>query len=56
LVTLASKWGDISSTLREGNRESYEYAEAIGEVKTAFEEAFGYKPSTKVIEENLDKI
>lgn len=56
LSTLASKWSDISSVLNEANRDTYEYAEAIGSIKDAMEEAFGYKPTTKFIENNLNKI
>jgi hypothetical protein len=42
--------------LAEGNRGTLEYAKAIGTVKNALKEAFGYAPSTKFIEENLGLI
>jgi chorismate mutase len=56
LVTLTESFKDNVSILAKGNRESYEYAEAIGALKDSFEEMYGYKPSTVFIEGHLEEI
>ncbi len=56
LVTLTDNFKDHVAVLAEGNRSSYEYAEAIGALKDGFEEMFGYKPSTVYIEGHLEEI
>jgi hypothetical protein len=56
LVTLTDSFKDHAAVLAEGNRQSYEYAEAIGALKDSFEEMFGYKPSSVFIENHLEEI
>lgn len=56
LEKLAESWKDNCDLLKEADRNSIEYAEALGEVRNAIEEAFGVHPSIEVIENNLDKI
>lgn len=56
LHTLSKNWADISETLREGKRGSIEYAEALGSLGSALEEAFGYAPTAEFIEAHLGTI
>ena len=56
LETLTKSWDDNFEIINRGNKASLEYAEAIGEVKTAFEEMFGVKPSTDYIEKYSNEI
>ena len=56
LTTLTKSWDDNFEIIKRGNKASLEYAEAIGEVKTAFEEMFGVKPSTEYIEQYSNEI
>jgi hypothetical protein len=56
LVTLTESFKDNVNILAEGNRQSYEYAEAIGALKDSFEEMFGFKPSSVFIENHLEEI
>ena len=53
---MADSWDDVSKVMEEGNRNTLEYAEAIGTIKKALEDAFGYEPSTTFIEEHLKDI
>ena len=56
LTTLTKSWDDNFEIIKRGNKASLEYAEAIGEVKKAFEEMFGVKPSTEYIEQYSNEI
>lgn len=56
LTTLTKSWDDNFEIIKRGNKASLKYAEAIGEVKTAFEEMFGVKPSTEYIEQYSNEI
>ena len=56
LTTLTKSWDDTFEVIQKGNKASLEYAEAIGEVKKAFEEMFGVKPSTEYIEKYSNEI
>lgn len=56
LATLADSWQEIDEVLDNGKRGTIEYAEALGKIKNALQEAFGYAPSTEFIEQNLENI
>lgn len=56
LEKLAESWKNNCDLLKEADRNSIEYAEALSEIRDAIEEAFGIHPSIEVIENNLDKI
>ena len=56
LSSLADGWKDISEVLAEGKRGSIEYAQAIGKIQNALEEAFEYAPDSDFIEANLETI
>jgi hypothetical protein len=56
LEALTKNWDKNLEIIQSGNKASLEYAEAIGEVKTAFEEMFGVKPSTDYIEKYSQQI
>ena len=56
LEKLHSSWNDNAKALISGNKNTLEYAEALGEVSKALEEAFGVKPSTQFIQNNLSLI
>lgn len=56
LTTLTKSWDDNFEIIKRGNKASLEYAEAIGEVKKAFEEMFGVKPSTEYVEQYSNEI
>jgi hypothetical protein len=56
LKELSSSWSDISTVFKEGKRGTIEYAQAIGKVKNALEQAFGHAPSTKFVEDNFELI
>lgn len=56
LTTLADSWEDINEVLSYNKRGTIEYAEAIGQIKGAMEEAFGFVPSTDFIEGHLEEI
>ena len=56
LEALVKSWDKTSSVIQKGNKATLEYAEAIGETKTALEEMFGVQPSTEYIEQHFNKI
>ena len=56
LETLTKNWDKNLDIIQKGNKASLEYAEAIGEVKNAFEEMFGVKPSTEYVEQYFNEI
>jgi hypothetical protein len=56
LESLNSAWKDHSKALLSGNKNTLEYAESLGAVSKALEEAFGVKPSTQFIQNNLSLI
>ena len=56
LETLTKNWDKNLDIIQNGNKASFEYAEAIGEVKNAFEEMFGVKPSTNYVEKYAQQI
>lgn len=56
LTTLADSWEDINEVLSYDKRGTIEYAEAIGQIKGAMEEAFGFIPSTEFVEGHLEEI
>lgn len=56
LKELAGSWGDIADVIKSGERDTIEYAQAVGKVKSAFKDAFGYAPSTEFIEQNFGLI
>lgn len=56
LETLTKSWDNNFEVLSRGNKASFEYAEAIGEIKTALEEMFGVKPSTEYIEKYKNQL
>lgn len=56
LKELAGSWGDISDVIKSGERDTIEYAQAVGKIKSAFKDTFGYAPSTEFIEQNFGLI
>lgn len=56
LETLVKSWDETYNIIQKGNKASFEYAEAIGEVKKAFEEMYGVQPSTEYIEKYSKEI
>lgn len=56
LETLTKNWSKNFEILSNGNKATLEYAESIGEIKTALEEMFGVTPSTEFVEKYADDI
>lgn len=56
LETLVKSWDETYNIIQKGNKASFEYAEAIGKVKKAFEEMYGIQPSTEYIEKYSKEI
>ena len=56
LKELAGSWGDISDVIKSGERDTIEYAQAVGKIKSAFKDTFGYAPSTEFVEQNFGLI
>ena len=56
LSTLTSNWDESYSILQKNNKASLEYAEAIGNIKSALTEMFGVKPSTDFVEKYKEEI
>ena len=56
LETLTKSWDKTMGILKKGNKATLEYAEAIGQTKTAMEEMFGIQPSTEYIEKYFNQI
>ena len=56
LKTLQDNWEDNLKILKSANKQTPEYAAALGEVHDALEEAFGVSVSAEFIEKNLEKI
>jgi hypothetical protein len=54
LTSLNKAWKENKEILQGTEKETLEYAEAIGGLQKAFEEAYGFSPSYDFVTKHLD--